>query len=1206
MINLFEEDLPERGILTGEPTSALKATGMGLMKGGANIAKAATILAYSQGINTEGTRDSIFNFYENYIKPAEDYWSIDPSTTSQAGQIFNGIAQIGIPLMLGPAAAPALIGESVINTGADMIDQGVDENTARKGAMLSGLSTYGMVKVPAAGKTLARSIGFVAANPVIGATQTALTHQLLDDSGYTEQARQYDPFDPIGRSVDAVMGLAFGIMHHAGLRSARKAFEAGKADMVTNLDNVLNNTEYKDYLKTLPIEAEDALNIIRQHQQKIRETPYDSKAPAEIRTHMDAMNKALADLAADQPVNLTTEVRDVMKEIPATFTRPELMKGLKEHFKLDDDQANAVIGLIEARAKREGETVDEHLSKRAAGIVPGMDQPGLMYSILSTKAWPEGFQNAFTHSNAATVMNHVDFNAAKAGDIEAARRVVNDLANAETIKRLAAQYPDSIVVPVREIESTGRNKIPSALAEKIAVEGGLKLDVRIVEAGGAGHKGLKAVQQMLTRKIFAGDVIKGGKYILVDDILTQGGTIHELRHHIENQGGEVVGVTGLGYAAGGTVIAIKPATITLIKERFGEQEITKLLKKSNIAGRIEALTEGEGRSLLKFNTFDALQNRIAQEISTGRYSDASSWLKAYLSLNSPDAPPSIDSSADILYQSKPRSKPVGKKWAYDPHNKYLIGEYDINALPEDIDVWGSTTQIDREHYEILEAGRGDWDAGMRSEVAQARWNGKDPATIIDKSDIVPVKIDLKYGDTVVIRYDEDRYLNYGREKIFNDIYNAVTAFAKRYGGDFPLRVPELGITNGTINDFLGTFYQQSGDTPKAAVQFLDDGRAIIHAFEKADLSSIIHEFAHIWQRDLSGPDLQITEKWLGIREGEAWRTRDHETFAKAFERYIAEGNAPSKDLQPVFEKLKTWIVDIYRRLRSGELWNVKMSPEIRGVFDRMFAEVEGPGALEKLDTREIVRTEMKQAQADIEAEARLNDIPDPWSEAVDFDTEEPVSAAGQDEFTKQYYDLNGKPLETIAQKRARLEAKLAKRDAGKQKKTAKQNTILDWILKKGKIDYNAEKLKGELDALSEGQPQYKLIINKKGRGSTLDRLALMAKEEGFINEATPDALLDAMTENRLHPNAAEDAIALQMEAEAGRRQLTESPSEGFVEDFLADAGEITQPITYTDSTGREVKGTIKDMIEDGRLEVESFEAHKDTFDRISKCIRGGG
>lgn len=73
--------------------------------------------------------------------------------------------------------------------------------------------------------------------------------------------------------------------------------------------------------------------------------------------------------------------------------------------------------------------------------------------------------------------------------------------------------------------------------------------------------------------------------------------------------------------------------------------------------------------------------------------------------------------------------------------------------------------------------------------------------------------------------------------------------------------------------------------------------------------------------------------------GEAGRDRQimltaRKQFARGFEVYLMEGKAPSPALRSAFETFRTWLKTTYASL-AGQ--GVRMSPEIRGVMDRMLA-----------------------------------------------------------------------------------------------------------------------------------------------------------------------------------------------------------------------------------------------------------------------------
>lgn len=60
----------------------------------------------------------------------------------------------------------------------------------------------------------------------------------------------------------------------------------------------------------------------------------------------------------------------------------------------------------------------------------------------------------------------------------------------------------------------------------------------------------------------------------------------------------------------------------------------------------------------------------------------------------------------------------------------------------------------------------------------------------------------------------------------------------------------------------------------------------------------------------------------------------HEKMARSFEGYLLEGKAPSLELQPVFARIRAWMVRAYKSLKD---LGVELTPEVRAVFNRMLA-----------------------------------------------------------------------------------------------------------------------------------------------------------------------------------------------------------------------------------------------------------------------------
>jgi len=153
----------------------------------------------------------------------------------------------------------------------------------------------------------------------------------------------------------------------------------------------------------------------------------------------------------------------------------------------------------------------------------------------------------------------------------------------------------------------------------------------------------------------------------------------------------------------------------------------------------------------------------------------------------------------------------------------------------------------------------------------------------------------------------------------------------------------------------------SVDGPKGAVEFLADGRAILHLMEHGDVSTFLHEWAHVAHRNLMGEDRVAVDKW-GAQLRKEWNPKKdpaytrwlegaedshekrvsylavyvQEKFARAFERFVHDGIAPNEEIRPVFERLRDWMREVYENVSmQGSSLDVKIPADIRRLFERM-------------------------------------------------------------------------------------------------------------------------------------------------------------------------------------------------------------------------------------------------------------------------------
>lgn len=130
------------------------------------------------------------------------------------------------------------------------------------------------------------------------------------------------------------------------------------------------------------------------------------------------------------------------------------------------------------------------------------------------------------------------------------------------------------------------------------------------------------------------------------------------------------------------------------------------------------------------------------------------------------------------------------------------------------------------------------------------------------------------------------------------------------------------------------------------IQFGSDRKFSIALLEKANLSTFLHETGHFWLEvvgdlatnegasDQIKADYATLLNWFGVESRDQITTEHHEMFARANEAYLMSGEAPSAELRGVFQRFKSWLQLIYKQLTA---LNVELTPEVRGVFDRMYA-----------------------------------------------------------------------------------------------------------------------------------------------------------------------------------------------------------------------------------------------------------------------------
>jgi len=204
-----------------------------------------------------------------------------------AGDVLPGA--IAGTVLGGPAGGAAVVGTTQGYAESVMAQQkGVDELTALGQGAITGVTQAAGVLIPGSvGANVLKSVGVgVVGNVGLGMAQRAATGQLLERRGYAELAKQYQTFDLESMAVDAVLGGAFGVI-------GAKFHKPGEAPAPSPADIIPQPV----------IDSALAANAVRHVDEGIAPgVPVD---PISQASHTKAVNKAVGDLMADRPVDIS-------------------------------------------------------------------------------------------------------------------------------------------------------------------------------------------------------------------------------------------------------------------------------------------------------------------------------------------------------------------------------------------------------------------------------------------------------------------------------------------------------------------------------------------------------------------------------------------------------------------------------------------------------------------------------------------------------------------------------------------------------------------------------------------------------------------------------------------------------------------------------------------------------------------------------------
>ena len=230
-------------------------------------------------------------------------------------------------------------------------------------------------------------------------------------------------------------------------------------------------------------------------------------------------------------------------------------------------------------------------------------------------AWRRDFPDVLILAEERQTRTHPEYAAAKSGDSLAARRLVESLvdnAKLAAVHRLIHDESTALppaLVAAHAYEADGVNAIPATLAEWLGARLGTSFVAEIVQSNVVSHTGADGYGRLARQARFEGRVEAGGRYVLVDDFVGQGGTLANLRGWVEKLGGVVIGavaLTGKPYSA---KLAITEDQLHELRNRHG-RDFEKWWR-SRFGHAFNCLTQSEARYLARSPGPDTIRDRLA-------------------------------------------------------------------------------------------------------------------------------------------------------------------------------------------------------------------------------------------------------------------------------------------------------------------------------------------------------------------------------------------------------------------------------------------------------------------------------------------------------------------------------------------------------------------------------------------------------------------
>lgn len=242
-----------------------------------------------------------------------------------------------------------------------------------------------------------------------------------------------------------------------------------------------------------------------------------------------------------------------------------------------------------------------------------------------------------------------------------------------------------------------------------------------------------------------------------------------------------------------------------------------------------------------------------------------------------------------------------------------------------------------------------------------------------------------YGNSYLVELENGEYDNLTGKYFYNGLAKSALQKLGKYSnkdvslallnvGIDGIKYPAESISRGATSETARAFnyvvfdenavsieevikFQKDANKARGAVMVTLDGEAVIYALTDPNVSTPLHELAHVFEHYLTEGEKQTIIKNAGTK---GWTIETSEYFARGFEKYLAEGKSPVPALDKLFAKFKEWLAEIYNGIKGSDI-DIKLNKKMRDIYSQMLGVEISEGKSKKEQVDEVKVEKSKKA-----------------------------------------------------------------------------------------------------------------------------------------------------------------------------------------------------------------------------------------------------